>query len=155
MLKGEFRFANGIVIPNNITKAGAEAVLRAALRAEPISMWVGLVSGAPSSDLQIEDLTEPTIGVNGYERIELSQDDTDWPTVGSLNNEPYVESKDLVWAPTGGAFDEGITRMMIAFDETATTGDVFALSAALNSTVILDTLTEEVDRTLRYRIYLR
>ncbi len=155
MLRGEFIRADGLVIPNNITTFGAATILAAAMRNTVPTFWVGLCDAVPDPDLQIEDLTEPTIATNGYGRIQITRDDTGWPTVGETNGEPFIESDWLTWAATGGAFDEEIRRMFIAASETDTTGDVFALSAALPALVEIDEATAEADRRFKYRIYLR
>ncbi len=154
MLRGEFHCANGLVIPNNITKFGAATILAAAMRNTVPAFWVGLVDGVPDPDLQLEDLTEPTF-TNGYARIAITRDGTGWPTTGEVNGEPYIESGWLTWAATGGNFSEQIRRMVIVPDDTDTTGNVFALSAALPALLTITPTTLEADRRFKYRIYLR
>jgi hypothetical protein len=155
MLRGEFRTPSGLVIPNNITKFGAETILAAALRNTVPAFWVGLVDGVPDPDLQAEDLTEPTIATNGYARIQIARSNVGWPTAGETNNEPYLESDWLTWAATGGNFNQAIRRMAIFPDDTDTTGNVFALSAALPALRTITPTTLEADRRFKYRIYLR
>ena len=155
MLRGEFIFASGLVVPNNITKFGAESILRGAMRGEALTFWVGLVDAAPDADLLIENVTEPTIGTNGYARQQLTQDATGWPTVGETNAEPYVETDWLTWTATGGDFDQATSRMMIVTSETDLTGDVFALSAAAPTLAAVTPTTPEADRKFKYRVYLR
>lgn len=155
MLRGEFIRADGLVIPNNITKYGASVLLAAAMRNTVPVFWVGLCDAVPSPDLQIEDLTEPTIATHGYARIQITRDAAGWPTVGETNGEPFIESGWLTWLAVGGAFDAEIRRMFICASQTATTGDVFALSAALPALVEIDTATVEAARRFKYRVYLR
>jgi hypothetical protein len=157
MLRGEFRFQNGLILPNNVTIAGAGAILKAALRNTAITFWVGLCSGVYEPGLQIEDLTEPTLATNGYARLAVARDDTadGWPGDGILNGENYLESKLLTWAAIGGPFDEPVTRMFLCQTEAGVTGDVIALSAALPDDLVIDEDTLEVDRSFRYRLYLR
>lgn len=155
MLRGEFRWANGLVIPNNVTTAGAQALLGLALRDEAVNLWVGLCEAVYTPDLQLQDIDEPTLGVGGYVRIQLARNNTDWPTADTLNGTPYLESKAMIWAATGVAFDKPITRTFLAFDDTDVTGDLFALSAALPAELTITPATIESDRTFKYRLYLR
>lgn len=155
MLRGEFHTPSGLVIPNNITKFGAAMILAAAMRNTVPAFWVGLVDGVPDPDLQLEDLTEPTLGVNGYARIQITRDNTGWPTTGEMNGEPYIESGWLTWTATGGAFDQQIRRMVLLPDDTDLTGNVFCLSAALPALRTINESTAEADRQFKYRIYLR
>lgn len=157
MLRGEFRFQNGLVVPNNVTIVGSGAILKAALRNTAIEFWVGLCSAVFEPDLQIEDLIEPTLATNGYARLAVLRDGTadGWPGDGILNGENYLESKLLTWAAVDEPFDEPITRMFICGTEAGVTGDVYALSAALPEDLTIDVDTLEVDRSFRYRLYLR
>lgn len=155
MVRGEFRFANGLVIPNNITTVGVQTLLTLALRDTDADFWVGLCSAVYAEDLQVESLTEPTLATNGYARLAVERTIVGWPGDGLVNNEPYLESKDLVFAAVGGPFDQAVTRMFMCFSESGLTGDVFALSAALPDEFIVDTTTAEPDRTFRYRVYMR
>lgn len=155
MLRGEFVRGDGLVIPNNITKLGAELILKAAMQGVTPTFFLALGKFVPDIDLQLEDLAEPTIGVNGYARIGLAQDDTDWPDNGFLNNEAYVESKSVVWTASGGDFDKPVTRIALVNNDDQTDGDiVIAASSAFPELVITPT-TDEVLRTFKYRIYLR
>jgi hypothetical protein len=154
MLRGEFISESGLVIPNNITKFGAETILAAALRNTVPAFWVGLVNGTPSADLQIEDIDEPSF-TNGYARIQILRSSVGWPTAGEVNGEAYLESGWLTWAATGGNFSIPIRRMMIVSDNNDTAGNVFALSAALPAERTITPTTPETDRRFKYRIYLR
>lgn len=153
-LRGEFIRANGLVTPNNVTKVGAQKILDLCFREGSNEFWVGLCTGAFDPGLQVEDLVEPTF-TNGYARKQLQNDLDDWPTSGEINGERYVESKDLVWVAAPAAFSAAVTRMFICFDDVATVGDVFALSAALPDEFIIGPTTLVADRTFRYRLYLR
>jgi hypothetical protein len=157
MLRGEFIRGDGLVIPNNVTFAGAQKVLELALRNTDVGFYVGLCDGVYTPDLICQDLTEPTIGLHGYARLQLNRDSTDWPVEDSLNAQAYLESKNLVWAATGGNFSSAITRMFIAFTATnvGANDPVFALSAALPDSIIITPTTDSSDRTFKYRLYLR
>jgi len=155
MLRGEFRFKNGLVVPNNITTAGVQTILAAALRNTVPTFFVGLCSAVYQPDLQIEDIVEPTIATNGYARLAVTRDAVGWPSDGQVNGEVYFESLDLVWEAVDGPFDQPVTRMFICSDSDAATGDVFCLSAALPDDLTVDTTTDISDRTFRYRLFAR
>jgi hypothetical protein len=155
MLRGEFRFQNGLIVPNNVTIVGAGLILAAALRDSAIAFHVGLCSAVYEPDLRIEDIIEPTIAVNGYARLAVARSAIGWPSGGLVNGENYLESLPLVWEAVGGPFDQPVTRMFITQESVATAGDIIALSAALPDDLIIDTTTVEVDRTFKYRLYLR
>jgi hypothetical protein len=155
MLRGEFIRADGLVTPNNVTTFGAATILELALQDGAYSFYVGLCDGVYADDLQIEDLTEPTIGTNGYARIAVARSAVGWPTEGTLNGETYFETDWLTWAAVGGDFNQETARMMIVGHATQTTGNVFALSAALPAAYAITPLTDLSDRQLKYRLYLR
>lgn len=155
MLRGEFHCGDGLVIPNNITVFGAQTLLAAALCNTVPSFWVGLVDGVPDSGLQIEDLDEPEIGVNGYERVEIERSTGGWPTTGLTNGEPYIESGWLTWVATGGNFSKAIRRMVLLSTEDEVTGNIFALSAVLPDLRLIGPDTPLAQRRFKYRIYLR
>jgi hypothetical protein len=155
MLRGEFIRGDGLILPNNITKFGAATILAAALRGTDFAMWAGLVDGVASPTLQIGSVIEPTIGANGYGRIQIARSSVGWPGSGEVNGEPYLESDWLTWAASGGSFNQSTRRMMIVLSQTATTGDVFALSAPQPAYQIITPTTPEAERRFKYRIYLR
>lgn len=153
-LHGEFLQGDGLVIPNNVALAGARAILGMALRGGTCVMSVGLCSGVYTPGLLITDLVEPTV-TNGYARIGLNRNTTDWPTEGSVNGERYVESKALVWTASGGNFSSPITRMFLIFTSADFPAGIFALSSALPLPLLITPTTPVDDRTFRYRLYLR
>lgn len=154
-MRGEFIRADGLVIPNNVSLAGAEAVLAAAFQGAPISFFVGLVTGAPTTDMTMADMTEPTIGVNGYSRIELTQDNIGWPLITTNVNEAYVESEYMTWAAVGGAFDQAVQRLaLLSAAAYAPADDVFALSGLMPAEIIIDPTTDESLRKFKYRLYI-
>lgn len=155
MPRGEFRFQNGLVIPNNVTIFGAQSILAGFARNTVPTFFVGLCNAVYEPDLTLADIEEPTIGVNGYARLALSRDATGWPSDGLVNNEPYIESLTLVWAAVGGPFDKAVTRMFLTPEESALVGDIFCLSGALPEELTIDTDTLEVDRSFKYRLFAR
>jgi hypothetical protein len=162
VFRGEFRFKNGLVIPNNLTAFGRLEILRMAfagntraLTAAGANFHVGLCTALPSDSLMLENLAEPTLGVNGYARIAVSRDGTGWPTDGYVDGEAYIESKDLVFAAVTGNFSKPVSRLFICQSSNAVTGNVIALSADAPAAFTITPSTPLVDRTFNYRIYDR
>jgi hypothetical protein len=114
---------------------------------------MALVAGAPIPDLQMDQLVEPTIGVNGYARRELEQV-VDWDTEGTLNGVPYIESAAKVFVATGGGFNQAIRRLALVPTLTDLDGDVYSVSAPLPADLSILSTTPVEDRTFRYRVYL-
>src|SRR3546814_8345754 len=112
-----------------------------------------LVTGVQTCALPIY---EPTIGTGGYARQSLSQDDTDWLTRGELNGERFLETRAVIFVPTGDGFDKEITRPVIVNHATLTEGQfVFSVGSSLPAAVTLLPTTPEEERTFKYRIYAR
>lgn len=155
MLRGEFHFANGLVVPNNVTIAGAGLILASALRGDALALYIGLCSAVYAPDLRIEQVTEPTLATNGYARLAVARSIVGWPSGGLVNGENYLESLPLVWAAVGGPFDQPVTRMFICGSANATAGDVIALSAPLPFDLVVTPTTLLNDRTFKYRLHLR
>jgi hypothetical protein len=154
-MRGEFRFQNGLVIPNNITTFGIQSILAGFARNESFEFFIGLCNAVYEPDLQIQDLTEPTLAVNGYARLAVTSDIVGWPSDGLVNDEPYIESLSLVWEAVGGDFDQPVTRMFMTPEETALVGDIFCLSGPLPEEFTITPTTLLADRTFKYRIYGR
>lgn len=156
MLRGEFVRGDGLVLPNNITTYGAGLILGAALRGEVTNLHIGLANCNPHPLLTLQQLNEPTIGVNGYARQTIGQDNVDWLAVGNLSGEVYYETRPFVFTPTGAGFDKPITRPVIVNHADAVTGTlVVAVGAALPAEVTLLESTPEAARTFKYRIFAR
>ena len=155
-MRGEFRFRNGLVVPNNISLEGAKAILESAFWLTTRTWYVALVSGAPTINMTQGDVTEPTLGVGGYARIPLAHDNTGWPTVSDVNGQAYIESDAVTFAATAGQqFDEAIQRAALMLTATLTpSSPIVALSAPLPAELIIDSDTPEVNRQFTYRIYL-
>ncbi len=149
MLQGEYIRGDGLVVPNTITNAGAQQILRAALQSEDWTPFIALGDCVPETDLALEDSGEPPVA-NGYARIPLARDDVDWPVVGDLNGITFIESKDVVFTATD-AWPK-VTRILLA--DAATDGTILSVSGAFPDLVI-DEDTPVLERTWRYRIYMR
>lgn len=156
MLRGEFIRGDGLVIPNNIMTYGIEQILRWALQGDSPQLHMALADCNPTPGLLIQSLGEPTIGTNGYARQPLAQNNTDWPTTGTLNGEFYIESKAVVFTASGGNFSVPVTRTALVNSLAATTGQlVVALSNPFPASLLITPTTPEVERTFKYRIYGR
>ena len=161
-MRGEFRFANGLILPNNVMKTGRAALLSMALRGNdsvPLAgggnFYVGLCNTIPSDEVSYASLEEPTIGSGGYSRMAVTRDSVGFPTTGEDNGEPYIESKPLIFVPTGAGFDKAITRCFIGLEATALLGNIYSLSAPLPAALTLLPSTAEEFRTFTYRLYMR
>jgi hypothetical protein len=154
-MRGEFIRADGLVIPNNITTYGVKSIFQWALRNENYDLHMGLANCAPDPELQIEDLNEPTIGVNGYARQPLVRA-TDWAIFGTFNGEQYYESSIMVFEAAGGDFDAAINRIALINSLSDVAGEkVVALSGPLPAELTITPTTLEADRSFKYRIYGR
>lgn len=154
-MRGRFIRGDGLILPNNVSLAGAEMVLKSAFRLTAQSLWAALVFGPPTTDMVIGDLVEPTIGVNGYERVEITQDIVGWPTIGTLGSEKYIETDWLEFEATGGNFDEGVQRVALLGAETYDVNqDVFSLSAMMPAEIIITPTTDLADRRFKYQFFL-
>jgi len=162
MLRGAFKNHAGLVLPNNITLFGRMEVLRMAfagnqrgvVTAAGANFYVGLCLANPGDGLLLEDIAEPTIGVNGYARVAVSRDATGWTTDGFVNGEAFIESKDLAFTAVGGNFDKPISRLFLCTSPTALTGDLIALSAAMPAALTITPLTLVTARTFNYDVFL-
>lgn len=155
MFRGEFIRADGLVIPNNITTYGAKSIFRWALRDEDYDLHIGLANCAPDVLLQIEDLNEPTIGVNGYARQPITRG-AGWPVFGTFNGEQYYETSVFVFEATGAGFDAEINRLALINSLADAAGEkVVALSGALPAALTITPATLLADRSFKYRIYGR
>lgn len=156
MLRGEFIRGDGLVIPNNITTYGIEFLFKSALTATGYNLHMGLANCNPDPMLLVENLNEPTIGINGYTRKPITQDSVGWPSSGQLNGEQFYETKEFTFEAGGGSFDKPIIRLALINSLLADTGRlVVALSGVLPAELTIDELTPLEDRTFKYRIYGR
>lgn len=154
-MRGFFERADGLVLPNNVTTYGAERILRRAMRGESLEFWLALVNCVPDPALQLQDLGEPTLGVGGYARQEITGDDAGWAYVGALNDEPFVESK-WVTFPTTDDYSGVVNRPALLSSESDVFGaGVIALGSAWTPSTQFSEVTAENLRTFRYRLFLR
>lgn len=154
-MRGEFRFANGLILPNNVSLVGAQTILESAFNLTVQTWYVALVSGPPTLDMTMGDMTEPTIGTNGYARQALAHDAVGWPTIDASGDQAYVESATVTFAAVGGDFDEAIQRCALLGTNTFNAGDsVWALSAPLPTELVITPTTLLVNRQFTYRLYL-
>lgn len=163
MIEGEFRFANGLIVPNNVTDSGRHEYLDMIFRGvdgvqviDPGStFWFGLSNAVPANVVDLTVIAEPTIGVNGYARISVPRNATGFPNSGHETGEHYVETDDLVFTASGGDFDAPISRLFLTPIESLQIGQVWALSAPLAAPLTITPSTPLVNRTFRYRAYMR
>ena len=155
-LRGCFIRGDGLIIPNNVTEYGCKLFLELAFQDSSYNVYIALANAVPDFGLQLEELNEPTLGVNGYARQAIARDNIDWPTIALELGEPYIESKNFVFAATGGPYDKAINRLALVNHQTSVLGaEVIALSAAMPAELTIDVGTPELSRTFKYRLYLR
>lgn len=160
MIKGEY-LLDGEWIPNQFTTEGMKRILRMAFQgASTYAPWyVGLCDANPADDFAswlpedpIAVLQEPEFE-NGYMRQVLNQDNTDWPVVDDINNESYVESKEITFTATG-VYSRPVSRFFIgirAFAGTPTVYRTMSVSSAFpDGPRLIDS-----DLTTKYRLYFR
>lgn len=149
MPRGEFQLhkACGDVlrIPNQFTVIGMQQIVRAAFWKTDYTWHIGLCAHNPADDIALYSVDEPTIGVNGYQRQELHLDSGNWPTIGVVNGETYVESAPFTFIATG-AYDKMTNRMFITDGE-----QVIAISSALPGGLA----AVSANLTSAYRLYFR
>lgn len=161
-MRGEFRRKDGLIIPNNVTASGRKEYLRMAFRGIDTTQivaggnfFIGLCQVVPSDTLTLADITEPTIGVNGYARVPVTRDSIGWLTEGAVGNEPFIETLDAVFTATAD-FDQLITRLFITPEITAIIGELWALSeAAFETPKQIGVATPIGERTFNYRLFTR
>lgn len=154
-MRGQFIRGDGLIIPNNVSLAGAQAILKAAFRHDVQEWWAGLVAGSPTLDMTIADFNEPTIGTNGYARINIPQNDTGWQIIAAYGNEMYVESGWLTWTATNDGFDKPIQRIALLGAATYNVADdVFALSVPMPAEVRITPSTPEAQRKFKYQLFM-
>lgn len=155
-MRGEFRSKSGLILPNNLSLAGSKAIITAwAQNVAPNGFYLGLVKGTPTPTMTLNDMIEPTVGVNGYSRKQVTRDTTGWPDFGNVGSENFIGTQFITWTPVGGAFDKVITRVAL-FDTNVVdpTNPVIALSSPLPADFTIDLTTAAADRTFQYRLYL-
>jgi len=146
-VRGEYIRADGKVIPNQFTQAGMELLLKAAFwRDQTVSDWLmGLCMQIPQDNISVNDLNEPTIGLAGYGRQTLTWVQTDWPVIGSVANETFVESASKTF-PLTGALSGPVTRLFLIAGNT-----VVSISSPINDSPQIYSSPQ----TFKYRLYFR
>lgn len=113
---GEFRVqlpGRELVLRNQFTIYGVQAVLRSAFHGEAQNWYVALGSVLPGDTIVLSRINEPTVGVGGYAREPVPLGLTDWPIIGNVNGESYVETRQLAFIPSGPGFDEQVSCMVL------------------------------------------
>ena len=147
-MRGQFIITppNGkkFILPNTIVAEGAEVYLDRIFRGASITgFYVGLCNQVPDNADTLGDIiTEPTIGVNGYARVNLAQNGTDWPTIQTVDEESSILSKQVDFTAAGGDFDLAHSRLFLCSVASGFAGTLFAYSAAMAvETIVVDGVT--------------
>ncbi len=142
-----------IIVPNTIVAEGAEEFLARIFQGASITgFYVGLCDQVPdNADVLADIASEPTIGTNGYARVNLAQNGTDWPTIATQDGESYIESKQLDFTGSGGSFDDSHTRLFICSVATGFAGTLYSYSAALATAY---TVADGITWSAQYQLFL-
>lgn len=154
-MRGQFVRRDGLVLPNNVSLAGAEAILKGAFRLTAQAIYAALVTGTATPTMTMDDMEEPTIGSNGYARVAIPQNGAGWPTIGTLVNEKYIESDWLTFTASGGNFSAPVQRVaLLGFATYNAAHPVFALSAIMPEEITITPTTLLADRQFKYQFFL-
>lgn len=148
-----FKDQEPIVLENTIVLEGAEQFFAELLNgAATAPLHIGLCNQVPNKSDTLGDITtEPTIGVNGYARVPLLRNTTDWPLIASANDETAATSKVITFTASGGAFDAPYSRLFMCNALTGFVGLLFSFSAALPLPV---TQADGTSFNVQYQLYL-
>lgn len=154
-MRGQFVRRDGLTLPNNVSLAGAEAILKGAFRLTAQAWYAALVTGSASPIMTMGDMDEPAIGTNGYARVAIAQSGVGWPTLGTLVNEKYIESDWLTFTASGGNFSIPVQRIaLLGFATYSAAHPVFALSAILPEEITITPATLLANRQFKYQFFL-
>lgn len=104
-----------------------------------ISFYVGLCGNAAALDFSSElvDITDEPSTVNGYARIALTGNATNWPILALINNMVRMQSKQITFTAVSGDFDKPITRHFLCNTPSGTAGKLFSMSGALPEPLVI------------------
>lgn len=144
VVRGRFIHKNsGIILPNNLMNLGAELLLKMLFQNESIggggNFYVGLCSDVfTGKGMDLTDIVgEPSV-TNGYARITLALNATDWPNPVTTNDVTKIASKTITFTGSGGDFSTSISRMFLSNVASGTAGVLFAISAALDLPLLVE-----------------
>lgn len=143
MIRGGF-LVGGVWVPNQFTIVGIQAVIRAAFWQEPFDWYVGMCSHMQADAIALENIQEPS-AANGYARQHLEGNESNWPDIGVINNESYIESRPFTFDGPG-PYDEYTNRMFLTDGS-----QVIAISSPRPEGLSTDPLPVNT----RYRLYFR
>lgn len=154
-MRGQFVRGDGLILPNNVSLAGAEVILRGAFRLTPQAFFAALVTGAPTKSMTQADMVEPAIGTNGYARQAITQDAVGWPTIGTVASERYIESAWVTFEAVGGDFSAPVQRVaLLGYATLDLAHPIFALSALMPEEITITPATPLANRRFKYQFFL-
>ena len=155
-MRGKFVRADGLVLPNNISRVGSQMILEAAFRNTVPTLFVALVVGAPDAVMTMATMEEPTIGVNGYARIAIERNAVGWPNSAEVAGERMIGTDWLTWTPTGTGFNKPVQRLALIGSASGlgVGAPVYALSSAMPAPATLLATTPVEQRRFKYEIFL-
>lgn len=165
-MRGEYIIINpktglqeGPPIKNTLIQEGHEKLMDCLFNEDTFTGWAfvfGAFAEVPAyTQTQLAQyLSEPTLTVNGYVRVELPASGF---TIAAQNNEVYAESPDIAFTATGaGSFDKAFNRffMHLKAEKPAATFTEYlaSISSALPQAKTVAALETYL---IRYRVYLK
>lgn len=146
------------VVKNTLIGQGHLQMMSAFFNKDAIADWsfvFGAFSEVPAyTDVAVAQYgTEPTIAVNGYQRVTLNP--VNW-TITAAGDNVIAESPDITFTGSGGSFDKSFNRlfMHLRIEQPAATFTeyLFSISSALPTA---KTVVDLEVYTIRYRVYLK
>lgn len=150
MVRGEYRFDTGEIVSNQFTPLGLLDVAKCALQKSYTTSWdVGFCYANIIDNLVENQLNEPTIGINGYNRVTLVVPSVGgWAGAVILGKEVYVQQlNNMAFLATGIGWDKPVNRMFII---NSTTTALVSMSAALSTAI-----TVVANINVKYRLWFR
>jgi hypothetical protein len=146
-LSGEFILSlpsgDELVIPNQFTTVGMQQVLSSAFQESSLTWYMGLCAHNPGDLVPLASINEPG-ATNGYARVALPLTLDNWPTLGNVNGESFIETRDCQFIATGNY--DTLTNRLFLTDGSA----VIAISAVTGA---LGTIFATF--STKYRLYFR
>lgn len=101
-----------LVLKNQFTTIGMQQVLMAAFQQIPTVWYIGLCAHNPADGIALSEMQEPTVGFHGYARVPLTFGPVNWPELGVINGESFINSRPVIFVLTG-AIDRTVNRLFL------------------------------------------
>lgn len=148
--------ASRIVIPNLITDEGEEEFLKMLMQnvsavAGGADFYIGMLDETPVENLTLSAITTEPTAAGGYSRKAVTRDNTDWPTIATINGHKCITSVAVTFAASGADFSRTFSRLFLCSVASGTAGKLYSVSGPLVSPLLL---LDGQSRQVQYRLYL-